>query len=95
MTDKDIIPVLANDMMDLFQKEIGEEQFATMLKDEKMVRPGNCDGLSVVKYHHLVWDLLSPIAQTTDKKIQNIETSVVRTAIVQTKMVDQNLRKTE
>jgi len=35
-----------------------------------------------------VWDL-SPNACTTDKKLQDIETSVVKSAIVLTKMVDQ------
>jgi len=33
----------------LVWKGIEEEQFATMLKDEKLARPANCDGLSVVK----------------------------------------------
>ena len=89
LTDKDIDPVLANNVTDLFRKGIEDEQFANMLKDEKLARPANCDGLSVVKCNQLVWDLLSPNARTTDKKLQNIETSVVKSAIVLTKMVDQ------
>jgi len=35
VTDKDINPVLANDVTDMFRKGTGKEQFATMLKDEK------------------------------------------------------------
>jgi len=33
VTDKDIIPVLANNMTDLCRKGIEGEQFATMLKN--------------------------------------------------------------
>jgi len=73
----------------LVWKGIEEEQFATMLKDEKLARPANCDGLSVVKCNLLVWALLSPNACTTDKKLQDIETSVIKSANVLTKMVDQ------
>jgi len=54
VTDKDIIPVLANNVTDLCRKGIEGEQFATMLKNEKLARQANCDGLSVVKCNQLV-----------------------------------------
>ena len=89
VTDKDIDSVLANNVTDLFRKGMEEDQYNSLVKDEKLARPANCDGLSVVKCNQLVWDLISPNARTTDKKLQNVETSVVKAATVLTKMVDQ------
>ena len=69
-----------------------EEQYNESLKDEKLSRPANCEGLSAVKCNQLVWDLISPNARTTDKKLQNIEISVVKSATILAKMVDKTAK---
>ena len=92
VTDKDLDSVLSSNITDLFRKGMEEEQYNELLKDDKLSRPPNCEGLSVVKCNQLVWDLISPNAHTTDKKLQNIEISVVKSATILAKMVDKTAK---
>ena len=64
-----------------------DDQYIDLLKDDKLAWPANCDGLAVVKLNQLIWDSLSPNARTNNKKLQNIELSVVKSATVLAKMV--------
>ncbi|KAH3873492.1 hypothetical protein DPMN_036728 [Dreissena polymorpha] len=64
-----------------------DDQYNDLLKDDKLARPANCDGLAVVKCNQLVCNLLPPNARTNDNTIQNFEMSVVKSATVLAKMV--------
>jgi hypothetical protein len=41
----------------------------------------NCEALVVVQTNRIIWDTLSPVARKPDKKMQAIESSVVKSAI--------------
>jgi hypothetical protein len=71
-----------------------DAQYSEIIKDEVNPRPDNCDGLLVVKTNQLIWELISPFALTCDKKMQAIEKSVVKAAVLLCKTVN-NLAKTE
>lgn len=86
--DKDIDPVLAANMNELFRKGMEEEQYENMVKDDVYPRPSNCEGLVTVKLNQLVWDIVSPAARSRDKKLQSIETSIVKSASILAKVVD-------
>ncbi|KAH3790722.1 hypothetical protein DPMN_168929 [Dreissena polymorpha] len=92
VTDIAIDKNLATTFADLFRKSIDKEQYNTMLKDAE-----NCAGLTVVRCNQLVWDLLSPSTRINDKKFQNIETIVVKSATVLAKKVNEvaTLEKTQ
>ncbi len=60
----------------------------TWSKDENNARPLNCEGLTVVKLNQLICDAVSPTARTNDRKMQNIETSVVKAATILSKVVN-------
>ena len=45
-------------------------------------RPENCEALCVVKTNQLVWDNLSPETRSSDKKLHNVEYSIVKRAII-------------
>lgn len=85
---KDIDAVLAANVNELFRQGMEEEQYSTIVKDEVTPRPGNCDSLVTVKLNQLVWDIVSPVARSKDKKLQNVETSLVKAACIVTKTVD-------
>ena len=70
---------LAETVTDLFRNGVNEERNAELVKDEIYSRPANCDGLVVVKVNQLIWDAVSASAHICDRKMQNIETSVVKT----------------
>ena len=42
----------------------------------------------VVRTNQLVWDIISPEARTNDRKIQNIDTSVIKGSVILTKVVN-------
>jgi len=86
--DKDIDPVLAANMNELFRKGMEEEQYVNMVKDDGNPRPSNCEGLVTVKLNQLVMDIVSPVARSRDKKLQSIETSIVKSASILAKVVD-------
>ena len=86
--DKEIDGVLANNIDELFRNGMNEKQYEDLLKHENTNRPQNCESLSVVKTNQLVWDILSPETRTSDKKLQNVELSVVKGATILAKVVN-------
>ncbi|XP_060587407.1 uncharacterized protein LOC132742916 [Ruditapes philippinarum] len=84
----DIDPFLADNVNHLFRQGMEEDQYFAMIKDEENPRPGNCDSLVTVKLNQLVWDIVSPTARSRDKKMQNMETTVIKAACVLVKTVD-------
>ena len=75
------IPVddeLANLVTDWFREGIEEERYTELLKT--INRPENCSALVTVKTNQMVWDFLSPVTKSSDKKMQNIQTSLVKGA---------------
>ena len=89
VTDGAIDENLANTVTDLFRKGIDEEQYNALLKDPALSRPENCSGFTVVRCNQLVWDLLSPSPRINDEKLQNIETTVVKSPSVLAKVVNE------
>ena len=67
---------------------MNEDQYSEMVKDENNSRPENCEGLQVVKTNKLVWDIISPEAKTNDRKMQNVETSLIKGSVILTKVAD-------
>jgi hypothetical protein len=66
-----------------------KEQYNDLVKDEKTPRPENsCEGLKIVKTNQLVWDIIPTFSLTCDKKMQNIEKTLVKAATILTKVVD-------
>lgn len=59
----------------------------SLCNDEVTPCPSNCDTSVVVKKNSLIWDSLSAVARSNDKKMQNIETSVVKSATKIAKVV--------
>jgi hypothetical protein len=94
ITGVKIDETLASNITDLFRNGMDDAQYSEIIKDEVNPRPDNCDGLLVVKTNQLIWELISPFAQTCDKKIPAIEKSVVKAAVLLCKTVN-NLAKTE
>lgn len=80
--------VLAQNINELFVEGIDDGRYTELTKDEINARPENCHGLVVVKLNQMIWDAISPMARTRDKKMQNIETSVIKSAVILTKVVN-------
>lgn len=88
VSGEDVDSVLAGTLTDLFRKGMDPEQYEFLVKDENTPRPGNCEGLVVVKMNKLIWDVISPVARTNDRKLQNCETAIVKSAIIMANTVD-------
>ena len=86
LCDKDLNQHLAHLVDSWFQDGIEDERYTELLKEN--LRPENCASLVTVKTNQLIWDLLSPPVRTNDKKIQNAQTSVVKAAVIMTKVLD-------
>lgn len=86
--DSPIDELLAENITELFRNGIDDERYNELIKDENNARPSNCEGLCVVQTNPLIWDAINPPARTTDKKMQNIETSVVKASTILSKVVD-------
>ncbi|CAG2254935.1 unnamed protein product [Mytilus edulis] len=69
LCDVKIDEVLANNVNELFRNGMNEEQYSELTKDENNARPENCEGLSIVRINQLMWNVISPGAQSADKKI--------------------------
>ena len=87
--DTKIDDTLAENINDLFRNGMNEDQYVELTKDENNARPENCEGLTVVRTNQLIWNVISPYAQTADKKLQFIERSVVKAATILTKTVNE------
>ena len=87
--DSKLDDFLAENITDLFRNGMNEDQYIELTKDENTARPENCEGLTIVRTNQLIWNVLSPMAQTADKKLQFIEKSVIKAAIILTKTVNE------
>lgn len=65
-----------------------------MIKYELNPRPSNCDGLVIVRTNQLIWDLISSFVRTCDKKMPDIERSVVKAAVFLRKTVNKLAKHT-
>ncbi|XP_071147707.1 uncharacterized protein [Mytilus edulis] len=79
---------LANNITDIFRNGISSERFSDLMKDEKLQRPQNCDGLVTVQTDQVIWDILSPETKTVDNKMKTIQSVVVKTATVMAKVIN-------
>lgn len=86
--DKSVDETLSENVNELFRNGIEDERYSELVKDEQNARPENCDSLVVVKTNHLIWDAISQGARTNDKKLQNVETSVIKAATILVKSVN-------
>ena len=84
----DVDQTLDENVTDLFHNGMNEEQYNELTKDDVNGRPDNCTGLTVVRTNQLVWDLIAPSTQQIDKKLQYIEKSVIKSAIIMTRTVN-------
>lgn len=66
--DKPIDGKLANLVTDWFREEIEEERYNELLKAINC--PENCTALVTFKTNQMVWDFLSPMTKSSDKKMQ-------------------------
>lgn len=82
--DKPIDDELANLVTDWFREGIEEERYNELLKTTN--RPENCSALVTVKTNQMVWDFLSPTTKSSDKKMQNVQTSLIKGACALTKL---------
>ena len=73
---------LAENVTDLFCNGMNEDQFGELTKDESNPRPENCVGLATVKTNQLIWDIISPQAQSVERKMQIIERAIVKASTV-------------
>ncbi|KAK3095831.1 hypothetical protein FSP39_019712 [Pinctada imbricata] len=61
-----------------------------MTKQNETTRPENCEAPCVVKTktNQLVWDILTPETRSSDKKLQNVENSLLKGSTILTKVVN-------
>ena len=86
--DKPIDNILANNINELFRNGMNETLHEEISKQNIVSRPENCEALCVVKTNQLVWDILSPETRSSDKKLQNVEHSLVKGATIIAKVVN-------
>ena len=73
---------LAENVTDLFRNGMNEDQFGELTKDESNPRPENCEGLATVNTNQLIWDIISPQAQSVERKMQIIQRAIVKASTV-------------
>ena len=86
--DSPINEHLAKNITDIFRNGISQERYRNLLKDDKLNRPENCEGLVTVQTDQMVWDILYGETKTNDSKMKNIQTVVVKSATVMSKVID-------
>jgi hypothetical protein len=86
--DTSVNSELASCVNDWFRQGIEDDRYTELTKDSVNARPDNCEGLVTVKTNQLVWGFWQPNTRTVDKKLQNVETSVVKTATILVKVCD-------
>lgn len=79
---------LASNITDIFRNGISQERFSDLMKDEKLTRPDNCDGLVTVQTDQVIWDILYPETKTNDNKMKSIQSVVVKSSTVMAKVID-------
>ena len=83
---ENVNPILAETVNELFTNGLDEDHYTKMTKD--IARPENCDGLTVVKMNQMIWDAVLPPARTADRKLQQIEETVIKSATIMVKVVN-------
>ena len=73
---------LAENVTDLFPNGMNDDQVGELTKDESNPRPENCEGLATVKTNQLIWDIISPQAQSVERKMQIIQRAIVKASTV-------------
>ena len=58
------------------------------IKQDKMSRPENCEGLITVQTNQMIWDVLYPLTKTNDTKMKNLQTIIIKSATLVTKVID-------
>ena len=86
--DKSVDADLAANINELFKIGMEEEQYTNMVKDETTPHSSNCESLVTVKLNGLVWNIVSPSARSWDKKLQILETTIVKSARILANTVD-------
>lgn len=86
-TDIEIDDTLAENVNGFFLQGIDEKRYLELVADEGNARPANCDSLVTVKTNQMIWDGLSSVAKTNDRKLQTVETTVVKAATLLVKSV--------
>ena len=86
--DSPINEQLATNVTDIFRNGISQERYRDLFKDEKLTRPQNCEGLVTVQTDQMVWDILYAETKTNDNKMKNIQTAIIKSATVLSKVVD-------
>lgn len=89
--DVNVDSVLADTVNDLFCNGLDEEHYNKIATE--VIRPANVDSLATVKINQLIWVAVSPLARSTDKKLLNIEESVVKSGRNLVKIVDKEGKK--
>ena len=87
ITDNAVDDTLAEHVNDFFTKRIDDSKYAELIKDENNARPENCSGLVLVKCNNIIWEGLSGTAKTTDRKLQALETTIVKASTLLVKSV--------
>ena len=77
---------LAEMVNKLFREGLSEDKFQEMVKASP--RPENCDGLAKIKVNQLVWNIIPTQARSCDVVFQNLQTSIVKSATIITKLAD-------
>ncbi|XP_060566711.1 uncharacterized protein LOC132725590 [Ruditapes philippinarum] len=85
----DVDNALAGNVNNLFRNGLGDIVYENMTKDDVCARPKNCEGLVVVKLNKLIWDVVPPRSRNNDKKLQNIEKSIVKAGVNLTKSMNE------
>ena len=86
--DSPINEQLATNVTDIFGNGISQERYRDLFKDEKLTRPQNCEGLVTVQTDQMVWDILYAETKTNDNKMKNIQTAIIKSATVLSKVID-------
>ena len=86
--DSPINEQLATNVTDIFRNGISQECYRDLFKDEKLTRLQNCEGLVTVQTDQLVWDILYAETKTNDNKMKNIQTAIIKSVTVLSKVVD-------
>ena len=79
---------LAETVTDVFRNGISEKRYRELLKDEKMAKPENCEGLVTVHTNQVIWDKLYPVTRTNDNKLKNLQTIIIKGAPALTKVIN-------
>ena len=93
--DKDVDSTLASNINELFRLGMDESRYQELITGDTNARPSNCESLVVVQTNPLIWDAVLATARSSDKKMQNIEASVVKASTIMVKAVSRMAKMEE